>query len=258
MEFSIATWNVNSVRARMELLLEWLRESSVDVVCLQETKVKDDEFPMEEFKEMGYHVAVKGQKTYNGVCTLSRCPFDGIKTDFDEIEQGHKRILQVSVGGITIINAYFPQGKIPESEYFYYKLDFMGNLRAYLDGNFDSSGDDVILLGDFNVAPDEIDVYDAEALRNTIGFHEDEREALSYLKEWGFVDLFRAKNEDSGEFTWWDYRNASFRRNMGMRVDHVWASGNMAERCTSCRIDRNMRKMPRPSDHVPVIATFEQ
>jgi len=118
MEFSIATWNVNSIRARMELLLEWLLESSVDVVCLQETKVKDDEFPIEEFKEMGYHVAVKGQKAYNGVCTLSRYPFDGIKKDFDEIEQGHKRILQVSVDGITIINAYFPQGKIPESEYF--------------------------------------------------------------------------------------------------------------------------------------------
>jgi len=256
MEFSIATWNVNSIRARMELLLEWLLESSVDVVCLQETKVKDDEFPIEEFKEMGYHIAVKGQKAYNGVCILSRYPFKEIKKDFDEIEHGQKRILQVSIEDITIINAYFPQGKIPESEYFYYKLDFMEKLRAYLDGNFDSSRDDIILLGDFNVAPDEIDVYDAEALRNTIGFHEDEREALSYLKEWGFVDLFREKNESLIEYTWWDYRNASFRRNMGMRVDHIWASEKLAKRCIICTIAREMRGMPKPSDHVPVIAAI--
>ena len=256
MEFSIATWNVNSIRARMELLLEWLLESSVDVVCLQETKVKDDEFPIEEFKEMGYHIAVKGQKAYNGVCILSRYPFKEIKKDFDEIEHGQKRILQVSIEDITIINAYFPQGKIPESEYFYYKIDFIEGLRLYLDKNFNPMEDKVILLGDFNVAPDEIDVYDADALRNTIGFHEREREALSYLREWGFVDLFREKNESLIEYTWWDYRNASFRRNMGMRVDHIWASEKLAKRCITCTIAREMRGMPKPSDHVPVIATI--
>ncbi|KAA0001500.1 MAG: hypothetical protein FE040_00145 [Thermoplasmata archaeon] len=152
MEFSIATWNVNSIRARMELLLEWLLESSVDVACLQEIKVEEEKFPSQKFEEMGYHVAVKGQKAYNGVCILSRYPFKEIKKDFDEIEHGQKRILQVSIEDITIINAYFPQGKIPESEYFYYKIDFIEGLRLYLDKNFNPMEDKVILLGDFNVA----------------------------------------------------------------------------------------------------------
>jgi len=245
MEFSIATWNVNSIRARIELILQWLRESMVDVACLQEIKVEEEKFPSQKFEEMGYHIAVKGQKTYNGVCTLSRYPFKEIKKDFDEIEHGQKRILQVSIEDITIINAYFPQGKIPESEYFYYKIDFIEGLRLYLDKNFNPMEDEIILLGDFNVAPDEIDVYDADALRNTIGFHEREREALSCLGEWGFVDLFRAKNKKLKEYTWWDYRNASFRRNMGMRVDHIWASEKLAKRCTTCTIAREMRGMPK-------------
>jgi len=257
MGFSIATWNVNSIRARMELILKWLGESRVDVACLQETKVADDEFPFQEFKEMGYHVAVKGQKTYNGVCILSRHPLAKIKKDFDEIEHDQKRLIEANIDGIEIINAYFPHGKFPWSDSFYYKIDFIEGLRAYLDKNFDSERDDVIILGDFNVAPDEIDVYDAEVLENTIGFHEREREALLYLKEWGFVDLFREKNKNSREYTWWDYRGASFKRDAGMRVDHIWASKKLAKKCIKCSINRGMRAQPRPSDHAPVEALFE-
>jgi len=256
MGFSIATWNENSIRARMELLLQWLEDRKVDVACLQEIKVEQERFPSQKFEEMGYHIALKGQKTYNGVCILSKYPLAKIKKDFNVIEQGQKRVIQASINGITVINAYFSQGKFPESEDFYYKIDFIEGLRLYLDKSFDTIEDNVILLGDFNVAPDEIDVYDADALRNAVGFHEREREALSYLKEWGFVDLFREKNGNSREYTWWDYRNASFRRNMGMRVDHIWASEKLAKRCVSCAIDREMREMPKPSDHVPVIAAI--
>lgn len=258
MNLSVATWNVNSVRTRMGPLLKWLGESRVDIACLQETKVADSEFPSRQFEDAGYNTAVKGQKTYNGVCILSRYPISDIKQNFDDIEHGQKRIISALVGGITIINAYFPQGKIPWSDSFYYKIDFIEGLRDYLDKNFDSGNDDIIILGDFNVAPDEIDVYDADALRNTVGFHEREREALLYLKEWGFVDLFREKNKNLREYTWWDYRNASFKRDRGMRVDHIWASEGLAKRCTACTIDRDMRKIPRPSDHVPVTAIFRK
>ena len=258
MEFSISTWNVNSIRARMELLLKWLGESRVNIACLQETKVTDDKFPSEQFEEMGYHVAFKGQKAYNGVCILSRYPFSNIKKNFDDIEHGQKRLLEAYIEDITIINAYFPQGKVPWSDSFYYKIDFIEGLKDYLDKNFDPEKNNVILLGDFNVAPHEIDVYDADALKNTVGFHEREREALSYLKDWGFVDLFREMNKNSREYTWWDYRNSSFKRNRGMRVDHIWASGRLAKRCTSCNIARDMRKMPVPSDHAPVTAIFEK
>jgi exodeoxyribonuclease-3 len=254
---SVATWNVNSIRARMELLREWLHEEKMDIACIQETKVTDDEFPYDELKEMGYSIAAKGQKAYNGVCTLSKYSFSSVKKDFEHIERGEKRIIEVVAEGINIINAYFPHGKFPGSESFHYKIDFIEGLRDYLDKNFDFKKDKVIILGDFNVAPEELDVYDADALENTIGFHEREREALLYLKSWGFVDLFREKNNGMREYTWWDYRSASFKRNAGMRVDHIWASEKLAARCVECSINRGMRAKPKPSDHAPVKAVFE-
>ncbi len=255
MPFSIATWNVNSLRARMDLLLYWLKSRKIDVLCLQETKVEDGQFPKEIFEELGYHVLFKGEKAYNGVCILSMYPFKSIKKDFGNIEGEQKRILEASIDDFTIINAYFPHGKIPDSSSFYYKIDFVEGLRLYLDENF-GSNDNLILTGDFNIAPEEIDVFDADFLKNAIGFHPREREALLYLKEWGFIDLFRHCNKNVKGYTWWDYRNSSFKKNKGMRIDHIWASEKMAEHCKKCIIDKEMRGKPKPSDHAPVIAEF--
>lgn len=255
MGLSVATWNVNSIRARMDLLLEWLRGNEPDVVCLQETKVRDEEFPVDVFDERGYNVAFKGQKTYNGVCILSREPLDDVKEDFDAIEGDDRRLLQARVGGVTVINGYFPHGRMLGGPTFYDKLDFIESLREYMDDAF-SPDDAVILVGDFNVAPEAIDVYDPELLEGSIGFHPQERETLALLREWGFVDAFRLLHPDLEAFSWWDYRSGAIRQNRGMRIDHVWVSRSLEERVETCAIHRELRTAGRPSDHVPVVATL--
>lgn len=248
---------MNSIRARMDLLLEWLQGNEPDVVCLQETKVRDEEFPTHVFDELGYQAAFKGQKTYNGVCILSRLSLDDVVTDFKVIEGDEKRLLQVRVGEVTIINAYVPHGQVPESAAFYRKIDFLEGLRAYLDDHFNSPEDHLVLAGDFNVAPEPIDVYDAGLLEGSIGFHPREREALVYLRDWGFVDVFRRCNPDVAAYSWWDYRRSAFDHDRGMRVDHIWASPPLARRCSDCVIQHTWRGKPQPSDHAPVMATCD-
>ena len=255
MALSVATWNVNSIRARMDLLLEWLQGNEPDVVCLQETKVRDDEFPVDVFDELGYNVAFKGQKTYNGVCILSRPSLDEVVKDFDAIEGDDRRLLQASIGDVTVINGYFPHGRMPGSPSFYDKLDFIESLREYMDDAF-LPGDAVVLLGDFNVAPDAVDVYDPELLEGSIGFHPQERDMLGLLQEWGFVDAFRMVHPDVEAFSWWDYRGG-FKNDRGMRVDHIWVSEALAGHVEDCVIHREMRTAEKPSDHVPVVATLE-
>lgn len=254
MTLSIATWNVNSIRARLDLLLEWLQGNEPDVVCLQETKVRDEEFPEDTFADAGYNAVFKGQKTYNGVCILSRPELDDVRKDFEDIEDDERRLLQARIGDVTVINGYFPHGRSPGSPAFYDKLDFIESLREYMNDAF-SPSDAVVLVGDFNVAPEAIDVYDADLLEGSIGFHSQERDMLQLLREWGFADAYRGVHPGVEAFSWWDYRGG-FKNNRGMRVDHVWVSEALKERIEDSVIHREMRTAEKPSDHVPVVATL--
>ncbi len=256
MTLSVATWNVNSIRARMDLLLEWLRGYEPDMVCLQETKVRDEEFPVDVFDELGYNVVFKGQKTYNGVCILSTMVLEDVKRDFEDIEGDDRRLLQARVGEVTVIDGYFPHGRSPGSPTFYDKLDFIESLREYLNDAF-APGDAVVLLGDFNVALEAIDVYDAVLLEGSIGFHPQERDMLELLREWGFTDAYRRVHPDVEAFSWWGYRGGAFRSNRGMRVDHIWVSEALKKRIEDCVIHRELRAAERPSDHAPVVAILD-
>jgi len=250
----VATWNVNSLNARLEPLKEFLETRHPDVVALQETKIEDENFPEKFFKGMGYNCAFKGEKGYNGVAVLSRFEFDAVEKNFDWIENGQKRLIMVVVKGIKIMNAYFPHGKMIGSSYYKFKLDFIKKLGEYLK-NYVSNA--LIITGDFNVAMERKDVYAPDIMQYSIGFSDAERKALKELYNTGFVDLFRMFNEEGKQYTWWDYRANSFKRNAGMRLDYIWATKKLAEKCRSCHIDKEMRSKPKPSDHAPIIADFE-
>ncbi len=256
MRFSLATWNVNSIRARLNNVISFLKKSDVDVLCMQEIKVENELFPYEEFEKLSYEVAVFGQKRFNGVATASRFPFEAIETNIVGNERGQKRTILTKIQGITIINSYFPNGQSPESEHFQYKLEFIRGFREYLDAHFTTEKDKLIIVGDFNVAMEERDVYSPEEMEGKIGFHPMEREALEYLYQWGFIDAFRMFNQEKA-FSWWDYRAFAFRRNMGLRIDYIWISKALKDKCIDCYIDRDERKKQKPSDHAPVVAVFE-
>lgn len=252
----IATWNVNSIIARLSHVLRWLDEARPDVLCLQETKCVDERFPRERLIELGYHVETFGERAYNGVAILSRFPCADVQRGFPEDESsGHARLIAGTLGGIRIINVYVPNGQEVGSEKYRFKLDWMQRLRRFLDEHH-RPDENLLLCGDFNVAPEDRDVHDPNLWRGRILFSEPEREALAKLREWGLVDAFRLHVQDGGYFTWWDYRAGAFRRNAGLRIDHIWISRPLAERCTAAWIDRAPRSWERPSDHVPVIAEF--
>ncbi len=255
MQIKLVTWNVNSIRARLPLVLEFLNARQPDILCMQETKVEDKLFPREEFENIGYNVAIFGEKRFNGVATLSKLPFEYVKPHIFSEKVNQKRTLITRINSITIINLYFPNGQAPDTEMFEYKLDFIYRLRAFLEENY-SIDDNLVILGDFNVAMEEIDVYDKEAMEGKIGFHPEERKALKDLYSWGFVDLFRKFNKEKA-FSWWDYRAGGFWKNIGLRIDYIWATPKLAEKCTECFIDKNFRRKKKPSDHAPVVAVFE-
>ncbi len=250
----VATWNVNSLNARLELLDEFLKTVHPDVISLQETKMEDKNFPEDIFNDMGYNCAFKGEKGYNGVAVLSRFEFDSVEKNFEWIEDGQKRLIMVVVRGIKIMNAYFPHGKMIGSPYYRFKLNFIKKLAEHLK---DYASDKFIITGDFNVAMEKEDVYAPDIMQYSIGFSNAERKTLKELYSIGFVDVFRMFNEEEKQYTWWDYRANSFKRNAGMRLDYIWATKILAEKCRSCYIDKEMRGKPRPSDHAPVIADFE-
>ncbi len=256
MRFTVATWNVNSIRARINNVIAFLKKSDIDVLCMQETKVEDELFPADAFEELGYDVAISGQKRFNGVATASRLPFEAIETDIIGVERGQKRTILTRINGITVINSYFPNGQSPESEHFRYKLEFIRSFRSYLDKHFDTNKDKLIIVGDFNVAMEARDVYSVEEMDGKIGFHPEERRALEELFNWGFVDAFRLFNQEKA-FSWWDYRAFAFRRNMGLRIDYIWISQALKDKCKNCYIDKEERKKQKPSDHAPVVAVFE-
>ena len=252
----IATWNVNSVNIRMPVLLDWLATTQTDVVCLQETKCVDESFPFAEINAAGYQTAFFGQKSYNGVAILSRHEITDVQKGFhDDDDEQPKRLIAGTVNGVRIVNTYIPNGSELWTDKFTFKLDWLQRLRRFFDDTCDVSGD-VLLCGDFNVAPEELDVWSVPVWEGKLHFSRPERAAIHHVKQWGFVDVFRKLNPDAKEYSWWDYREASWQRNRGLRIDHIWTSPSLAEKCTRCWIDKAPRALEKPSDHAPVIAEF--
>lgn len=253
----VVTWNVNSVRSRLDRVVAWLERHEPDVVCLQETKTLDETFPREPLEALGYNLALFGQKAYNGVAILSRQEMTGIRKGLSgDGPEDQKRLIAAEINGVTVINVYVPNGSEVGSEKFAYKLAWLDRLRADLDSTFDPQAP-LVLCGDFNIAPEERDVHDPEEWRGKILFHPDEHAALARLREWGLVDALRLHHEEEGLYTWWDYRAASFRRNRGMCIDHLLLTESLAERCLDVTIDREERAGEKPSDHAPVTAIFK-
>jgi len=254
----VATFNVNSVRMRLPIILEWLKKNTPDALCLQETKSPDDKFPWKEIEAAGYHVAFRGQKGYNGVAISSRQPAEKVSIGFDEDESEGPRLIRADVNGVPIVNTYVPQGFSPMSEQFQGKLEWFQRLLDYFGRNFKPT-EPLVWVGDFNVAPEPIDVYDPEYLAGHVGFHPDEQAALSEIRDWGFVDVFRKHHPEPGQYTFFDYqiRNA-VKNGIGWRIDHIWATKPLAELTTDSWIDMEPRLMEKPSDHTVLVAEFKE
>jgi len=252
----LATWNVNSIRARLDAVLDWLETEQPDVLCMQETKVEDDDFPSDELQMLGYAVAMAGQPTYNGVAICSRLPMKEIEVGLlGAPPDADKRLIAATIGGIRVLSAYIPNGRSVGSPAFAEKLAWLAQLRRTLSER--ESGRDVFLGGDFNVATDERDVFDPEAFRGKVHFHPDERRELEELKQLGFVDTFRRFEERGGLYSWWDYRAGGFRKNQGLRIDYAFLSRGLAARSKACRMDEKPRHQDKPSDHIPVVVELD-
>jgi exodeoxyribonuclease-3 len=255
MAIRVATWNVNSIRVREATVRAWLERHSPDVLCLQETKVVDEKFPRATFESLGYHVAISGQPTYNGVAILSKTPLQDCVLQLpDDASDAPRRFLAATTAGIRVVNVYVPNGGTLDSDKYRFKLAWLARLRRALDG-FDRSAD-LLVCGDFNVAPEARDVYDPIAFENDVLFHVDVRNAFAEIVAWGLKDAFRLHNDQPGQYSWWDYRLNAFKRNLGLRIDHILLSGNLSGRCTACEVDTMSRAEPQPSDHAPVSATL--
>ena len=252
----LATWNVNSLRARLEVVLDWLKQDGPDVVCMQETKVTDDLFPVAAFAEIGYQAAFTGQKTYNGVAILSRVPLTDVRLELpDAPGEGEKRFIAATVHGVRVINVYVPNGQEVGSPKFIYKLAWLDRLHAFLSTTY-TPDTPLLLCGDFNIAPEPRDVYDAEKVDGEILFHPAERAAFARFLAWGWCDTVRLHDDAGGLYSWWDYRAAAFRRNLGFRIDHILVTPPLAQRCTAVSFERDLRRLPKPSDHIPVVVTL--
>ena len=254
----LATWNVNSVRARLERLLAWLQKVQPDIVCLQELKAKEDAFPYDAIREAGYHAAVYGQKTFNGVGILSRIDPQNVQQGMnDDAEDPQARFLVAQVGEIHVISAYIPNGQVVGSAHYAYKLDWLRRLRAFLENNF-TPKTPLVVCGDFNVARDDLDVADPAAWEETVLYHPSSRAALEEVLSWGLVDVHRQQHPEGRLYSWWDYPALAFPKNNGLRLDYIFATAPLAARCTSAEIDRQERKGAKPSDHAPVMAAFDK
>ena len=251
-----ATFNTNSIRARLPIIMDWLSREQPDVLCLQETKVQDKDFPAKNFEQVGYQAIFKGQKSYNGVAIISKLPLDDIKLNLSNEEDEEARFVDARIQDIRIMNVYVPQGFAPRTQKFDYKLRWFKALLAYIQKNY-NPGLPLLLAGDFNVALEPIDVFDPEGLRGEVGFHPDEQFIMQELLGWGFVDIFRKHKPDGGHYTFWDYRipNA-FKRKMGWRIDYILATASLAEKSHNAWIDTEARLLDKPSDHTFLVAEF--
>ena len=253
---TLATWNVNSVRMRLPRLLAWLERRQPDVVCLQETKVEDPEFPAAELGGLGYRTLLNGQRAYNGVAILARAALQDPVRALDDAADPQRRVLGATVGGLRIVNLYAPNGGEVGSDKYAYKLDWYRRLRAFLDARADPRAP-LVLCGDLNVAPEDRDVWDPVQWRDQTLCSEPERAAFHALTAWGLQDALRLHHpETGGLYTWWDYRAGAFHRGWGLRIDHILLTAPLAARCLAVEIDREARKGPKPSDHAPVLVTL--
>lgn len=252
----VATWNVNSIRAREERVVAWAAAKQPDVLCLQELKTEDHQFPVERFRALGYEIATFGQRTYNGVAILSRLGLEQVERGFgDDDPDPQARFMAATVNGVRVMTAYFPNGQAVGTDKFAYKLAWMERCRAYLATRI-TPDRPALLCGDFNVAPEPIDVHDPAAWEGQVLFSLDERRALERVRATGLVDVVRRLHPSGALFTWWDYRMLAFPKNRGLRIDHIYATPVLAERCTHAYVDREARKGDKPSDHAPVVAEF--
>jgi exodeoxyribonuclease III len=256
-EMKVASFNVNSVRARLPVVVSWLQKSRPEVLAMQETKVQDGDFPRTAFEEIGYTCVFRGQKSYNGVALATTDEVADVRYGLPEEPRDEARLLQARIHGVTIVNTYVPQGYLAVSDRFQYKLDWFRRLLNYFRTNFRPS-DPIVWVGDLNVAPLPIDVYDPAALLGHVCYHPAVRKALEEIVQWGFIDVFRMHCQEPGQYTYWDYRmGGSFRRNRGWRLDHILATRPLAEKCTACTIDVEPRLADHPSDHTPIVAEFD-
>jgi exodeoxyribonuclease III len=255
---TIATYNAAGIRARKDLVLEWLAENEPDVLAIQETKVEDDKFPVDDFEDLGYHLAIHGQKAWNGVAILSRHAITDVRTGMgDALFPEDRRIMSADVQGIRIVNTYVPNGNSVGSEKFEYKLKWLERFAQHMRENYRPS-DPLVWLGDVNIAPTRDDVYDSQRMLGGVGHHPEEFKRLDKILEFGLTDVFRMHHKGPGFYTFFDFTiPVAVKRNLGWRIDHIYATENLAARCTACQIDAEARKVEKPSDHTFVVATFD-
>jgi exodeoxyribonuclease-3 len=255
MNFKIASWNVNSLRVRLPHVQAWLTDINPDLLVLQEIKMPTADFPHEAFAEMGYKAIVSGQRTYNGVAILSRSETSDVVFDIPDFEDPQRRVLFATINNIRVGNLYIPNGESLTSDKYQYKLAWLEKLDAYLKIQL-LQYPNMVILGDFNIAPENIDVHDPAEWENSVLFSKPEREVFKRMLALGFKDCFRELAPDDHSYSWWDYRMNAFRRNRGLRIDHILASNKLFSTCNSCIIDKAPRKWERPSDHAPIVAEF--
>ncbi|MGD9630112.1 MAG: exodeoxyribonuclease III [Pyrinomonadaceae bacterium] len=253
----VATWNINGINSRLRHILDWSARNDPDLLCLQELKCSDSRFPLQRLRSAGFpHIEFLGEKAYNGVAILSQHPLEGTQRNLpDDLPESPRRLLSATIRGVRIVNVYAPHGTKLGSEKFRYKIDWLRRLRSYLD-SVSSPDEEVLLCGDLNVAPHELDVWKPSVWREKLHFTKEEREALLHVKRWGFVDVFRQMNDDVKQFSWWSNFHNDFEKDRGLRIDLIWASQQIAEACTGSWIDKVPRGWDRPSDHAPVVAEF--
>ena len=256
-KFRLATFNANSIRARLSAVLEWVKKQEPDVLCLQECKVQDKDFPFAAFESLGYRAFFKGQKSYNGVAIITRRPADSICLALHDEPNEEARFISASIDDIPVVNVYVPQGVAPGTEKFTYKLRWLKDLLSHLQGHFNPLHP-LVVAGDFNVALEPKDVYDPETLRGEVGFHPEEQSILREYLSWGLVDVLRKHRQEKGLYTFWDYRvpNA-LKRKMGWRIDYIFATPPLAEKSKNTWIDLEARTAEKPSDHTFLVAEFE-
>jgi exodeoxyribonuclease-3 len=255
----LATWNVNSLTVRLPQVLDWLsaqnEHGGMDVLALQETKTTDDKFPKAEIEAAGYHVAFFGQKTYNGVALIAKHPITEVVHNIPGFSDEMARVITATVNGVRVVGAYFPNGQAPDSDKFVYKMAWLTALQAFIKDEL-SRHDKLVLMGDFNITWDDLDVWDPVALAGTIHCTDEERAHFKSLLDLGLTDAFRLFEQAPKSYSWWDYREFAFKRNRGLRIDHILVSSALVKSVKACVIDKTPRKNERPSDHTPVVVTL--
>jgi exodeoxyribonuclease-3 len=253
----VASFNVNSIRVRLPLVLDWLQKNRPDVLAMQETKVQDQQFPHEAFERIGYRCVFRGQKSYNGVAVAAAQEITETEFGFPDEPRDESRLMKVRIGKMILINTYVPQGRLPVSDQFRYKLDWFQRLLEYFRATLRRT-EPILWVGDLNVAPLPIDVYDPQALLGHVCYNPEVHKALEKVMAWGLTDVFRMHCTEAGQYTYWDYRPGNpFKRNRGWRLDHIMATEPLARRSIACYIDKEPRAAPHPSDHTPIVAEFK-